>query len=177
MSDRATQIIDLATKYTGLHEVTSNASWSDPTLSPELIAMFKAAGWQSGWPYCITFAKAIWMKAYADDAAKLAWIKKCLSPSVMGSYNNPQVRSMVTKNPTPGSIFFFQHGQTGNGHAGLVVSSSGSTMVTIEGNTSPGQAASVAQDRQGDGIYKKTRNIVLVASSTALWCRGFLAPL
>ncbi len=53
-------------------------------------------------------------------------------------------------------IFFISSGQTSSGHIGIVVYSDGSTVYTVEGNTSPGNGIVVAN---GGGVYFKSYSL------------------
>ena len=82
----------------------------------------------------------------------------------------------VKRTPAPGSIFFMQLGSSRKGHCGIVVRVDGGRMSTIEGNTSPDPADS-AVDREGDGIFRRTRSIHFAPRASSLWLRGFLPPI
>jgi hypothetical protein len=169
-------IIKIAKRYVGLTESVPNAKWTSKTiancdvLSDQLSKNMIAASWRSGWPYCMAFVKAVYMEAFAKDPAKLAFIKKAFTPAVMTSYNAS--KAYVSKIPTPGSVFIFQKGAGGNGHAGIVVEVSDHSFSTIEGNTSPA-AKTVEQDREGDGIFSKARKLDFT-SSAGLHLIGFI---
>lgn len=125
---------------------------------------------------CASFVEAVWRTAYRElDAppALLGEIGLKLTPSVMQSLTNWQDR--ITREPVPGAIFFLQKGRAWQGHAGIVVLGAGARFATIEGNTSP-DPADAAQDREGDGIFRRTRSLDWT-EKPGLWLRGFLAPL
>lgn len=170
------EIIEVASRYVGLYETVSNSMWSDKQKSDELNKMMKEAGWQKGWPYCAALVEGIWHTAYKNLGASDSLLKAVcgkLNPSTVQSRRNFQ--PLITKTPTPGAIFFMQKGTSGLGHAGIVVSVEGSTFKTIEGNTSP-QVTSGASDREGDGIFAKTRAMNFKPHSK-LYLVGFLNPI
>ena len=155
------KVIDVARKYVNLYEIKPNAQWtskSNPSeaakLSNHLVDLMESGGWEKGWPYCMAFVEAVYREALQDDPKALALVAKLLTPSAMMTYKN--CKPYLTKTPTPGGIFIMQKAQGGTGHAGIVVSSDGSKFSTIEGNTSPA-ATTAEQDRNGDGIYAKSR--------------------
>lgn len=177
------EIIEVGSHFVNLFETKDNAEWRfivDPrkgkSESELLVSELKKSGWQSGWPYCMAFCETVWRLAYTNANAPtdiLNDIAKKLNPSVMSSFNN--VEDLISKTPVPGSIFFMQKGTSGNGHAGIVVASDGTSIATLEANTSPGKAISAEADRNGDGIYKKIRTLDFKKSS-GLHLVGFLHP-
>ena len=126
---------------------------------------------------CSAFTEAVWRTAYKNAGASqelLKRIDKLLCPHVMTTVGN--IGNLITKIPTPGSIFFLQKGSSSSGHAGIVYRTDAKLIYTIEGNTSP-TAGSAEADREGDGIYRKTRKLSFVRNPKGLWLRGFLNPL
>jgi hypothetical protein len=125
----------------------------------------------------MAFCKAIYMQAYKNLGAPpevLRLIAQRFTPSVMISYKNIG-KFAEQKVPIAGSIFFMQKGDTGTGHAGLVVLPGQVNFSTIEGNTSPSPGSAQA-DREGDGVYKKVRSLDF-KKKPGLWLRGFLNPM
>ena len=172
------KIISVANQYVGLHEVKSNAQWYSPKISNSsdlsdcLVDGMDHCGWEAGWPYCIAFVYAVYREAFQGDPR---WdeLNKKFTPSVLLTYKN--FKSYFTKEPVPGSIFIMQKAQGGTGHAGIVAGPvNHSTLIfpTIEGNTSPAPASAEA-DRNGDGIYTKTRHLTF-AESQGLHLLGFI---
>ncbi len=190
-----TKIIEVATHFLGLHETASNAAWDNPETAGEdqaakdLLAALEATGWQKGWSYCAAMVEAVWRTAYTEAGAPAALVQhiaQLLTPSVMGSFNNVR-RSLVNpesrendprlRDPISGSIFFMQKGQSGFGHAGLCVKAGGQIFTTIEGNTSdPDAASSEEREREGEGIYRKSRKLDFTPKP-GLWLRGFFNPI
>lgn len=162
------KILDLAITFAGLYEVKPNAVWSDRKKSDQLLALLKPTGFQPGLPYCMFFAEAMW-KATGQDVTGI-------SGHVMTTYS--KLKKQIVSDPLPGAIFFMRHGNTSNGHAGLVVSYDkvNKILTTIEGNTSASHALNVAQDRQGDGIYKKARRVSFQPNPNEMYFLGFLNP-
>lgn len=178
------KIIANAMRFVNLIEIKANAEWrciSDRSkgkeLSIELHAAMAKAGWYDGLPYCAAFTRAIWEMTYVQCGAPanvISTVKK-LNLGAVSSFN--AVKPLITKTPQPGAIFFMQHGNTAHGHAGLVSSSlNASALNTIEGNTGAGRAATVEADRNGDGVFAKTRSFSL-APTAGLHIIGFLNPI
>lgn len=74
-----------------------------------------------------------------------------------------------TTTPYPGCIVIWQHGNTANGHTGIVKSINGDKMVVIEGNTGDG----VGVVRDGDGVYVRNRSVTGDGNMRVV---GFLEP-
>lgn len=185
-SREAQKIIEVAERFLGLYEVKSNAAWDDPSTSGEdpqakiLSELMQELGWQPGWAYCQAFAGAVLKQAYIELCAKQAVIDEILSnmtPSVMKSFANWRNNDVISTVASDGAVFFMQKGQTGYGHAGIVVRSSndGNCISTIEGNTNP-NPGSIEADREGDGIFRRIRQVSF-APTNGLWMRGFLNPI
>lgn len=170
-------IVRNASHYLNLYETKENAQWSEKEKSDQLRKELEAVGWQSGWAYCIAFVEAIWRQSYADLRAPTAlWtdLGSKLCPHVMTSYR--AFKGQISLTPVPGAIFFMQHGTTDSGHAGIVTEVGGQQISTIEGNTSA-KAKTVEQDRQGDGIYAKSRSLTFSSHPKNLHLLGFLKPI
>ena len=177
------KILEVASGFLGLYETKANAAWDDPdTLGADPAALLlpkllKSVGWQPGWPYCAAFCEAVWRTAYAELGAPAALQQRIatrLNPSVMESYRAWVTETTLT--PIPGAIFFMQSGRGPFGHAGLVAKPGTRAFGTIEGNTAPA-ATTAANDREGDGIFRRTRLLDFKKRETGLWLRGFLNPI
>lgn len=177
------RIIAAATKYLNLTEVAPNAKWDnlntrgeDPT-AKELLTAMLATGWQTGWPYCAAFAEACWREGYAGRP-ELPLIAKNITPSAMGTWENFSVLKRTTQKPFPGALMIWQNGTSWQGHVGIVVEAAPRRemhVITIEGNTAP-NPSSVQSDREGDGVYRKTRLIDFTQKSKGLNLKGFINP-
>ncbi len=126
---------------------------------PEVEEYQGSAGASPGDPWCCAFV--YWCFATAAKAAGHAnpmvrtagcldhWQKapsrgarRILSPAAIG---NPALVK-------PGMIFIMDHGG-GKGHTGLVESTAGGLLTTIEGNTD------ASKSREGGGVYRLTRKV------------------
>jgi hypothetical protein len=177
------EILRVAGRFLGLYESAQNAAWDNPATAgedpeaKELAHLMEECGWQKGWAYCAAFCEAVWRRAYSNLGAPgilIDDIARRLTPSVMQSLEN--WGHEVTMTPVPGAIFFMQMGTTWKGHCGIVVRVDGERMSTIEGNTSP-DPVTAAMDREGDGIFRRTRSLSFTPRPSSLWMRGFLPPL
>ena len=178
------KIVEVATRFVGLHETAANVAWDNPATpeadasAVELKKLLLSVGWQDGWSYCSAFCEAVWKQAYTELKTQpiiLQRIATMLTPSVMDSLRN--WTGHIATVGQPGAIFFMQKGSSWQGHAGIVCKVSGDKMATIEGNTSPDPKDADA-DREGDGIFRRTRNAIPPSiERPGLWLRGFLNPL
>lgn len=98
----------------------------------------------ASYPWCMTFIQWIF-----KDSGLLP-IK---TASCSALYNEFKKRGQIVKDPQPGDIVFFKW-NTSNypcQHVGLVVSVGGSSVITVEGNTS------VTSDDNGGSVMKRQR--------------------
>jgi hypothetical protein len=175
-------IIAAASKYVNLTEISPNSQWDNlatkgiDSVAEQLKKELLATGWQLGWPYCAAFAEACWRQGY-ENRPELPLIAKNITPSAMGTWENFQVLKKTSFTPRPGALMIWQMGSTWKGHAAIVVDvdMSKNRVTTIEGNTSP-SPGTVSSDREGDGVYKKTRALDFTAKSNGLNLKGFINP-
>ncbi len=172
-------ILNTARHFLNLTETAPNARWDDVITSgqdprgDELLQALLATSWQKGWAYCAAFAEVCWRAGY-KKRSELPLVGQSITASVMGTFENFQELKRITKTPQPGALMLMQHGSSWQGHAGIVERIDGNTVYTIEGNTSAG-GGSVEQQRNGDGVYRKTHRLDFTPTS-GLWLRGFVNP-
>ena len=172
----AAGILATARRFVGLTETAPNARWddlltpgSDPR-GPELRAALIETGWQPGWAYCSAFVEVCWRAGYRGKP-DLPLITRAIEPSVMSTFENFRRLGRIETTPKPGAIFLMQSGNTWKGHAGIVVKLENRILHTIEGNTSSNQ-----ENREGDGVYAKSKRYDLSRKGRGLWMRGFVNP-
>lgn len=169
-------IIDTAEHFLNLTESAPNSKWDDvATRGPdarggELRQALLDTGWQLGWAYCAAFAEVCWRAGY-KDRPELALIARSITPSVMGTFENFERQKRITRTPAVGALMMMQHGNSWQGHAGIVTGLEGGRVLTIEGNTSSNDP----QSREGDGVYRKSHGLSF-SQSSGLWLRGFVNP-
>lgn len=80
-----------------------------------------------------------------------------MGPGVRVSFEAFNKLRLTSAKPVPGAIWFARHGNTPQGNAGIVTSTSlaGATMSTIEANTSL-DSRDPRKDREGDWITTRT---------------------
>ncbi|MBE7497126.1 MAG: CHAP domain-containing protein [Verrucomicrobiaceae bacterium] len=160
-------IIREASRFVGLREVRPNAQWDNPAtpgpdtaLVKELRDLMRPTPWKEGWAYCAAFCEAVIRRVlqrvemHGDEAAKFL---RVMGPGVRVSFEAFNKLRLTSAKPVPGAIWFARHGNTAQGHAGIVTSTSlaGATMSTIEANTSL-DSRDPRTDREGDWITTKT---------------------
>lgn len=143
------KLSESASKWVGTSEVKNNVSFSNP----EFKDYIAKGGFTSGAPYCASFAKSCALES-AETPDEVNLVKKVLTPHSMTSLANAKKAGIYSPTPTNNSIAIFQKGTSQSGHTAIVerVNDNG-TINTIEGNTG------ASGGREGDGVYRKTRNI------------------
>lgn len=171
------RVAALAEQFVGLIEVENNRRWKRdgrvPGEDAELKTMLAAAGWQEGWPYCMCFAEGVWRLAGAPPK-----VLAILNPSVVRSAKAFEALGLLHPDPVVGAIMCLRKGRTMLGHAGLVCNiRTDGTIGTIEGNTSS-DAAKLGEsaEREGGGIYRKSRLARIPKHDKKLWTMGYIHP-
>lgn len=178
--DIGARAVVAAARFIGLTELKSNATWDKAStpghddIADELRASMLRTGWQLTWPYCAAFCEAVWRDAY-QGRKELDKVKTMLTPGCLVSWNNALKRSWTSQTPQVGAIGIMRKGDTQLGHAFIVRGVRGSTLLTIEGNTSAAGSVGVEADRNGDGVYAKTRELSFKPSD-GLHLVGFILP-
>jgi hypothetical protein len=156
-------LIEVATKYIGVKEATNHND------GPE-VEMFQKAvdGKANGESWCMGFVQYCikQVEQIKNIRTNLFSSEHCLTVW------NKTDHDMRRTEPQPGYIVIWQHGNTTQGHTGIVTSGlqmDGVTFNTIEGNT--GDGSGVVRD--GDGVYRRTRSINGAGSMKVL---GFIDP-
>lgn len=130
------------------------------------------AGWLLGQAWCAYFVKMVWLQAYANSPRLLALVRKLNNGGALNTLENHSLNRTfkVMNYPVPGAIVIWAHGRGPQGHAGLVVSVTGNTMETIEGNTN------AAGSREGDQVAEKLRTVKHDFVADGLNIIGFIHP-
>lgn len=173
-------ILREASRFIGLREVKPNARWDNPAtpgldtaLCAELRALMRPAPWEEGWAYCAAFVEGVVVSALKRVGASEDQIRrfsKVMNAHVMSSFNGFKGLKLTAPQPTPGAVWFAQHGSSTRGHAGLVTTVKGGQMATIEANTSL-DPSTPAKEREGDWITTRMRR---TNTNGRLVTRGFL---
>lgn len=118
-----------------------------------------------GQSWCLDFLQAC--IAYVEAATGL---ESALPGTqlVVDLWNQSKAYHAVSP-PRPGDLILWRFGQSIHGHTGLIVGQDSLRYHTIEGNTSD----SVGIDREGDGVYPKSR---AKGGSASFVEMGFLRP-
>lgn len=151
----ATDVINVAQNEVGYLEKASNQSLENKTENSGKANFTKYGAWigVNGQPWCASFV--CWVFATAangdkDIAKKLLFGD--LSASANKIYTNFQNAQRIDKTPKPGDVIFFHwnSGHAGANHVGIVIAVNGTSISTIEGNTS-----SKLDDINGGGVSQK----------------------
>lgn len=76
-------IVFEAMKYVGIKEIEDNQGWEN---AADFTAKMKAAGWQTGWAYCVGFVKMVLMQCCTGDAR--TFFEKNVSWNTLITWNN-----------------------------------------------------------------------------------------
>jgi len=165
--DKSTKLIEIAKSYIGTKESGGDNK------GPQVEEFQKAIGKAESESWCVSFVQHCVKKVDAElggEANKLSQTEL-----VLKLWNDG--KELRIEKPEPGCLMLWEHykdsKKTGLGHAGIVtsVSHDGTTVITVEGNTSDGSGI----DRNGDGVYSRQRNVVSSTTST-MKVLGFMRP-
>jgi CHAP domain len=167
----ADKIISIAKSYIGEQEILGNKGFKDASFQKDM----EAVGWKYGDAWCASFAKMVYLKAYAGtDLGRL--LANLMNPSALGTYYNiAHEGTLVTQSsPVPGAIVIFKEGTDPakhEGHAGIVTDRMGNQFKSIEGNTSDR-----ADIRDGYVVAEKLHILYQPLNPTGLNIVGFIIP-
>lgn len=102
----------------------------------------------------------IFSGVYASEHCLTVWKK---TPDVL----------KVKYKPLPGAICIWRHGDTSNGHTGMVLDYGAKVMHLVEGNTEAGINPAGTIERDGGGVYFTERN---VSGNGNMKVVGFIKP-
>lgn len=171
MGKTAEFIVAAAKYYEGQKEKTGNSGFQSPNFEKELASV----GWQKSYAWCAYFTKLIYTKAYKADAKLSKIVRDRFNGGALATYNNAKADGIfkVSDLPVVGAIVVWQHGNSGNGHVGIVISFDlkTNTMYCIEGNTNANGS------REGDQVAIKARTIKRDRTASGLNLKGFIHPI
>jgi hypothetical protein len=166
----------IAISRLGIQEKPGNQGFQSGEYQREL----ETIGWKIGWAWCVFAAQEIWEKAYAaTDSKVISQIRQYFTPSAVStlkSFKNNEHGFIVSKEPGIGSIAIWQRYINGKadwrGHAAVVIGHDLLSITTVDGNSNH------AGSREGDGIFKKTRELSfdIPEKGTRLVLIGFIHP-
>lgn len=158
MASYAEDVIKIAEEQVGymekaspkdLDSKTANAGYNNYTKFARDLQKAIGSPFVDGYAWCMSFVTWCFWKAFGAKKAKEmlgGWTAYC--PTAVSWFKN-MGRWYTT--PKVGDLIFFYDSDRDYGHVGLVYNVSGSTVYTIEGNTSS-QSGVVPN---GGGVYKK----------------------
>lgn len=133
LSSYSMKVIRVAKAYLGNKEIKPNKGFTSQNFTDEM----KKSGWWVGAPWCMFFAKLVFLKSMTGE--KLSAVKKYFTGSTISTFNN--VDSGLAKpfrtsmNAKKGSIVIWEGiNDKTKGHAGIVIEVNGNNFTTIEGN-------------------------------------------
>lgn len=141
-------LIEEAQKWVGVQEVGKNRGVE--------VEMFQKAvdGKASGEPWCAAFVEFCIKQVVAQHGVTTPVVA---SEHCLTIWNTTPVSQRLTT-PVPGCLVIWRHGDSTQGHIGVVteVTADPRFIQTIEGNTGPEVKA---VNSEGDGVYVKLRNV------------------
>ena len=142
-------VLDLARSEVGYHEKASNYNLNDPTANSgganwtkyaEYLDSFAGFynGPKNGWPWCDVFYDYLFVKTFGMDKGRQMLCQPLNSAGAGCLYSTQYYKQagrwFVT--PEPGDQIFFSYTSGEVSHTGIVEKVDGSTVTTIEGNSS-----------------------------------------
>ena len=91
----------------------------------------------------------------------------------MTNFRSFKAKGLISTKPVMGALWIAQNGTTDQGHEGIVIASLSGSMTTLEANTSNSDRSLPEQEREGDWITNKIRNL---NTNGRLVTRGFITP-
>jgi hypothetical protein len=159
-------LIKRSQEFEGLVETVPNSKWDDPREAgwqkdkSQKISnyMNRVKGWSPGAPYCAAAVGAFVVMAMEDCKILPNKFLNNWTAHVMTNVRLLKSKNILSITPSLGSIWLAKYGHTDFGHTGVVLDIKGDTLITVEGNTSPGQTSDPSLQRAGDGIYVRKFN-------------------
>lgn len=157
-----------AQRWVGLKEVGGNNRG-------QVVEMFQKAvdGKASGEAWCLAFVQ--FCIQMVDKEYDFVRQMKASKAAVFGTEHcltlwNKSGEGQKKKSPEVGTIVLWRHGDTTNGHAGIVTELlQNGEFKTVEGNTGDGKGVV----REGDGVFERVRSVNGAGSMKVL---GFIHP-
>lgn len=169
------QIIETAQKYIGQKELQGNSGFEDSAFWFKM----EAVGFDPGEAWCALFTELVWRESYGVlDSTFDPELNKLFSDSAVTTYNNfKKAGWKVDQTPEVGAIFIWQMYKNGlqhwSGHAAVMIEKPlpmKEHIITIEGNTN------VEGQREGIGVFEKTRVLDFEPRNYGLVAKGFIHP-
>lgn len=136
-----------------INECGGNNQGHDVGLIQSIIGQITESG--DGQPWCMSLVQCIiaYLEGRFGIVSDVPASEHCLTVA-RGAYRFP---GLITHVAEPGSFWIAQHGDSEQGHTGVVLSVdiANGTMTTFEGNTSDSSI------RDGDGAHIRTRNLMI----------------
>jgi uncharacterized protein (TIGR02594 family) len=139
-------LIKEASKWVGVHEKGGNNKGAEVELFQKAVD-----GKASGEAWCMAFMQFCIKQVEASEGINSKIFR---SEHCMTVWNNSP-EAIKTHTPEVGCIIIWRHGQTSNGHTGIITGIDvDGDFLTIEGNTA--DSSSIIRD--GDGVFSRVRS-------------------
>lgn len=163
--DARSLVIIAAQALVGVHEVGGNNRGPIVELIQKTVD-----GVAGGEAWCMAMAQSCIAFAEVTTGIKSPIVS---SEGCLYTFNKTPIEQRVRKIPLPGAIVIWQHGNTAQGHTGIVTASDGEIVETVEGNTDSGIGDNGSIVRDGGGVYRNRRPFLGVGNMHLV---GFLKP-
>ena len=162
-------MIEAAKACVGIREKSNNNDGPMVELIQETIGGHSNEAWCMAFVQtCIAYAEVktkTYSSLYVSEHCQTVW------KETLKSYR-------VKKHPLPGAIAIWRHGDSSNGHTGIVLGADNKIFQAVEGNTTSGKAGDKIV-REGGGVYFTERSLQgfpEVKNKTGMILMGFLKP-
>lgn len=165
------KIVTIANAYIGQQEKAGNAGFKSADFEKKM----RTVGFQPGHAWCAYFVELVWKEAYASDVKMLGVLDKLCSASAVSTFANFANSKLFTTSttvPVKGAIVIWRHGNSWQGHAGIVsdVDLQQNRFIATEGNSND------KGGREGYIVSNRPRKLGLPHSDTGLNIVGFIYP-
>jgi hypothetical protein len=132
----ADKVAEVAKGYIGRKELPNNSGFQDPVFQKKM----EAVGWHKGESWCAYTAELIWKEAFlaANFITFGGYLDALFSGSAVATAANFQASPhfKTGKTPRKGALAIYRHGNSWQGHVGVVISVSDAVNYwNVEGNT------------------------------------------
>lgn len=168
---RINNIVAIAKSFVGIIEKPGNTGW----VNKAFYNLMLVAGWYMKAPWCMFFAKSVYLQAYAKDPVLLKVVKNCFTGGAVDTYNRVKANGTfkVSQEPVKGAIVIYKHGNGPSGHAAIVIDPNAelNTIQNVEGNTNANGS------REGDRVAVKLRTKDRPFTLAGLNVVGYIHPI
>ncbi len=162
------KIKEVALKYIGKTEKPNNAGFNDADFEKRM----RDVGFITGASWCAFFCELVYKEAYGNKYTNE--LNTLFSGSATATFKNFNLAKsngwQTGTEPKIGALAVWSHGNSWQGHIGIVVEENSVSFKSVEGNTND------VGGREGYIVAKKSRITKAVYSAKGLNLIGFIYP-